>query len=185
MSNKNLGNSAQSFGSKVRDISKRPENTPGGFLSRVFFAVLQRRTNTNLERMQDHRTFLERWNALVIAYLRDPRNSIPQTNNALTSARGNLSKEILKPSMTWKVWVKSMRLLQVVKIDFHLRFHCYKREHIEHTMSMNLGDHYVDEDFEDDLLKPLAEEDLKVPEATVLSEASHIPASSIPDNILG
>ena len=182
-----------SFSSKVRNISRSPQNTVGGFLSKVFVDVLEKRTRTDLDRYADQRTFLERWNALVVNYLTDPKNSIPQNKEALTAARGNLIKEILKTSMTWKVWVKAMRLLQVVKIDFHFRFTLFNNEVIEHQATMNLGQVYVDDEQDlsfNDPAKSTEQEQNKDSKANIEEVIEDyyvqpVPKSTIPEDILG
>ena len=61
----------------------------------------------------------QKWDKLVIDYLNDSRNSIPQNEKDRYSARGNLQKEIVaNPSMSWKVFCKAMRLINVVRFDF-------------------------------------------------------------------
>lgn len=35
-------------------------------------------------------------------------------------AAGNLRRELVKPEMTWKVFVKGIRLLQPIKVDFSI-----------------------------------------------------------------
>lgn len=181
--------STQSFGNKVRNIARSPQNTVGGFLSKIFFNVLEKRTRVNLDHYPDQRTFLERWNALVVHYLNDPVNSIPQNKEALSAARGNLTKEILKPSMTWKVWVKALRLMQVVKIDFHFKFTLFNKEIIDHSATMNLGHVHVEDENELNFIQ--IPPPVKVPNTDNGQESGKenyvrpIPASSIPEDILG
>lgn len=181
--------STYSFGNKVRDLARNPQNTVGGFLSNVFFSVLEKRTRVNLDHFPDQRTFFERWNALMVHYLNDPKNSIPQNKEALTAARGNLAKEILKTSMTWKVWVKALRLLQVVKIDFSFRFTLFNNEVIEHQATMNLGQVYIEDDYDlnfENTPVSTQHNNVSSDEKTITPAQNHaIPESTIPSDILG
>lgn len=51
------------------------------------------------------------WNRLMMRYLNDPRNNIPNNSKDRSSSRGNLSKELRRAKMTWKVFEKGIRFL--------------------------------------------------------------------------
>lgn len=188
MSFKNIKALPQSFGSKVRNLSQNARNTSSGFLSRIFLKTLEKRLGTDINRVDQERTLLERWNALVNAYLRDPKNSVPQNNEGISAARGNLTKELLKPGISWKVFIKGLRLMQVVRIDFYFRFHIHNATIIEHYDSMNLGDAYIHDPNDDEFIIPV--ESAKEATSTdsgesIQSEAENeIPASTVPEDIL-
>lgn len=74
--------------------------------------------------LHDYKITPGRWQALVNQYLNDPRNGVPSTGADRSSHRGNLNKELLKPTMTIKVFQKAMRFLRPSSIRFevHLGF---------------------------------------------------------------
>lgn len=84
-----------------------------GALSRLFRQIL---FDINLESF--------RWGQLMDNYVKNPRNRIDQNNKDISSAKGNLAKELVRPDMTWKVFNKAMRFLNpkrvriVVAIDW-------------------------------------------------------------------
>lgn len=172
MSFKNFGTMPKSLGTQVRNVYNNTRSTVGGFLSKIFFAVLEKRIFVDLKRIDNDKTFFERWNSLVISYLQDPKNAIPQDKQSISAARGNLKKEIVKPNMSWKVWVKAMRFLQITKIEFYFKFHLQNNKIIEHNATMNIGDIYITD--KDDVMY---EEEKKQP--------TEVTASIVPDNILG
>ncbi len=81
-----------------------------------------------------------RFNFLMESFLNDRRNAIPQNNKDRASARGNFRKEFLKESMSWKVFCKGLRFLQVVKFELVIRLHHPNGTTTEHSKSVNLGD---------------------------------------------
>lgn len=66
-----------------------------------------------------------RFSELLRDYVTDPRNGIPQTPKDFTTARGNLTKELSREGMTFKVFLKGLRFLQVMKADVSVRCHYY------------------------------------------------------------
>lgn len=64
-----------------------------------------------------------RFGQLLQHYILDARNGVPNNKKDQTSQRGNLTKELSKPQMTWKVFCKAMRLLQIVRIEFVVKAH--------------------------------------------------------------
>lgn len=58
------------------------------------------------------------WEKMMVRYLNDPLHNIPPTGNRRSSARGNLQKELSRPSMTWKVFQKAMRFLNPKRVRF-------------------------------------------------------------------
>lgn len=61
------------------------------------------------------------WNKLMLGYLGDKRNRIPNNSRARSSTRGNLTKELSKPNMTWRNFEKGIRFLNPVEALFSLR----------------------------------------------------------------
>jgi hypothetical protein len=66
-----------------------------------------------------------RFSDLLNDYVTDPRNGVPPTPKDFTTARGNLTKELSRDGMTFKVFLKGLRFLQVMKVDFSVRCHYY------------------------------------------------------------
>ena len=62
------------------------------------------------------------WSSLMARYLNDPYNRIPPNPKDRSSARGNLNKELHRPTMTWKVFRKAILFLAPVKATFIIRF---------------------------------------------------------------
>lgn len=151
--------------SKMHQNKKNPPKTPGGFLSKLFITLLEKRIGISTAGVEEEATLHEKWNTLLLAYLKDPRNGIPQNSKSLSSERGNLTKEIIKPEMSWKVFVKGLRLLQVTKIEFDFKVHLYNGAVIKHSDDLNITNTYFTD----------VEEETK----------DGIPPSTVPDDILG
>jgi hypothetical protein len=64
-----------------------------------------------------------RFSDFLSDYVRDPANGIAQNTKDLTVARGNLTKELKRPGMTFSVYLKGLRFLKVVEVDFYVK--CY------------------------------------------------------------
>ncbi|QVD49402.1 hypothetical protein LUCX_332 [Xanthomonas phage vB_XciM_LucasX] len=62
-----------------------------------------------------------RWDMLIRDYLADPRNGIPNNSRDRSSARGNLNKELFRPDMTWRVFLKAMNFLNLVRVSFTVK----------------------------------------------------------------
>lgn len=91
-----------------------------------------------------------RWNHLMTNYVMDKRNCIPANNRDQSSARGNLQKELLKRKMTWKVFCKGIRFLNITKFDFVIRAHHSNGKITEHTKSVSFGEIMNDSQTHDD-----------------------------------
>jgi hypothetical protein len=83
-----------------------------GVLSRLFRKILW-----------DLKIGPNRFGTLLQDYILNPLNGVPNNKKDQTSARGNLAKEFSKPQMTWKVFMKAMRFLQVWRIEFVVKLH--------------------------------------------------------------
>ncbi|WP_144106719.1 hypothetical protein [Paraburkholderia sp. BCC1886] len=62
-----------------------------------------------------------RYGNLMHDFVTDIRNGYPPTRRDQTSARGNLTKEFARPQMTWKVFMKGLRFLQIEEVEFAIR----------------------------------------------------------------
>lgn len=90
--------------------TKRAEEATGT-LSKLFRQI-----------MCDQNFSVNTWNRNMLRYLKDPRNRIPQNSRDMSSARGNLSKELLKRSMTWGVFEKAIRFFNPCRVRLTLEF---------------------------------------------------------------
>lgn len=81
-----------------------------GILSRLFRLMLL-----------DFNVNVFKWNRLMNNYLNDPRNRVPRTPKARSSTRGNLSKELRKPKMTWSNFEKGIKFLNPLKAEFTVK----------------------------------------------------------------
>lgn len=96
------------------DIFTDPVKSIGeakGVLSKLFRTILVEREITP-----------GMWSAQMARYLNDPYNKIPPNPKDRSSARGNLNKELHRPTMTWKVFRKAILFLAPVKATFIIRF---------------------------------------------------------------
>lgn len=64
------------------------------------------------------------WNTRMPRYLEEPRNRIPQNGKDMSSARGNLSKELSRNTMTWNVFMKGLSFINPVnaKLTLEIEF---------------------------------------------------------------
>lgn len=85
---------------------------PNGILARLFRIILWQLNITPM-----------RFGKYMNDYIHDKRNRIKDTRSAHTSARGNLMKELGKPEMTFKVFMKGLRFIKVVRIEFIIKAH--------------------------------------------------------------
>lgn len=76
---------------------------------------------------------------LMNMWLNDPKNGIPRNIKDQSSARGNLQKELFKTKMSWKVFCKGLRFLNIVRFEFVIRAHHSNGNITEHTKAVNLG----------------------------------------------
>lgn len=77
---------------------------------------------------------------LTEGYLNDPRNAIPNNVHARSSARGNLNKELQKHNMSWRVFCKGMRFLNIFKFELIVRTKQANGRVLEFGVAVNLGE---------------------------------------------
>jgi hypothetical protein len=80
-----------------------------------------------------------RWGSLMYDFITDPRNGVPDNKKDQTSWRGNFVKEFERRQMTWKVFCKAMRFLQLVKIRFIVEAYHRNGKVTEHSTFVNFG----------------------------------------------
>lgn len=89
--------------------------------------------------MDDQKFNMTVWNRNMLRYLKDPRNRIPQNSRDMSSARGNLSKELLRPSMTWGVFEKAIRFLNPYRVRLKLEFEWKSGIKTEYSAIIHVG----------------------------------------------
>lgn len=89
------------------------------------------------------------WNRNMVRYLKDPRNRIPQNSRDMSSARGNLSKELLRSSMTWGVFEKAIRFLNPCRVRLKLEFEWHSGLKTEYSAVIHVSDKATPEVGED------------------------------------
>ena len=72
------------------------------------------------------------WSRLMNDWMSDRRNNVPVTPKERTSMRGNLQKELHRERITWKVFLKAMRFMQVRRVEIKFVFHVKGRAPIVH-----------------------------------------------------
>lgn len=97
-----------------------------GTLSRLFRQIL---FDVNITPM--------RWNKLMQAYLSNPRNGVPQHGRDRSTARGNLNKELRKPSMTWNNFRRGLVFLGPIKIRFEVHLTWANKKTTVHGVTMS------------------------------------------------
>lgn len=80
-----------------------------------------------------------RFGSLLQDYILDPRNGVANNKQDQTSARGNLTKEFARPQMTWKVFCKALKFLQILRIEFSVTAHWRHGNPTVHSTKVNLG----------------------------------------------
>jgi hypothetical protein len=69
--------------------------------------------------LQVHCSNHQRFDYLMLRYLADEKNHFPQNIRDKTSIRGNLRKELLKTTMSWKVFCKGLCFLEIHSININ------------------------------------------------------------------
>ena len=77
-----------------------------------------------------------KFNVLIERYI--IRSNIPQNIKEISSTRGNLKKELLKSTMTWKVFTKALVFIGVKKFELIIRIQHSNDKITEHTKIVNL-----------------------------------------------
>jgi hypothetical protein len=80
-----------------------------------------------------------RYGDLMRDFVTDIRNGIAPTRKDQTSARGNITKEFARPQMTWKVFMKALRFLQVTKVEFAIKCHYANGRTTTHGTTVDFG----------------------------------------------
>lgn len=86
----------------------------------------------------------ERFNVLMDQFLRDPRNGIPTNLKERSSARGNIRKELLRPYMTWKVFCKGLKFLNIPSFSVSITLNHRNGSKTYHTQKIILDELFIE-----------------------------------------
>ncbi len=70
------------------------------------------------------------------------------SSKEVASERGNIKKELLKPQMSWRVFIKGLVFLQIKRFDISVTLHHVNGHISTHTKAVNI-DTYADTPPED------------------------------------
>lgn len=120
--------------SKILNSATKKVEESQGVLTRLFRQV-----------MDDINMTPYTWQRHMQRYLNDPRNRISKNSKQMSSARGNLVKELVRPDMTWKVFRKALSFLnpKSAKFTLTLEWHNGKstvHEVVIHTSQLDVED---------------------------------------------
>lgn len=100
-----------------------------GVLSRAFRKI-----------MAEMGVTMELWEGNMKRYLQDPRNRIPQNSKDISSARGNLVKELVRGDMSWKVFVKALKFLGPKSVRLKLEITWWNNRTTIHEIPVHTSD---------------------------------------------
>jgi hypothetical protein len=123
MANNNINNLL-----RTDDIGISKTSGANGVLSRLWRQIL---VDLNIREA--------RFGELLQAYVLDPRNAVPNNKRDQISTRGNLNKEFGRPQMTWKVFCKALKFLNIAKIEFVINATHTNGKLTSHSTLVNLG----------------------------------------------
>lgn len=107
-------------------------HTPSGGVSQIL-AKLYKKILVELN-MND----LTIWEGMMVRFITSPWSGIPDNRRDRSSARGNLQKELLTDSMSWKVFCKGLRFLQIKKFKIVIEAHHSSGKVTVHDYVVNL-----------------------------------------------
>lgn len=68
------------------------------------------------------------WGSLMLRYVDNPRNGVPKTQDARSSVRGNLNRELRASVMTWMSFDKGLKFLNPLYYVAEIEFHTHEGE---------------------------------------------------------
>lgn len=99
-----------------------------GVLARMFRKMLYDLNITNAK-----------WGSLMYDFITDIRNGVPNNKKDQTSMRGNLTKEFSRPQMTWKVFCKALRFMQITRIELAIKAYHENGKTSVHSTEVDFG----------------------------------------------
>lgn len=82
-----------------------------------------------------------RWSKLMHGYLTDPRNGIPNNSRNQATERGNLNKALRKDDLTWRVFLRGLNFLNLMRVRFSVEITLHNGR--TYTVSAKLKDRHV------------------------------------------
>lgn len=76
------------------------------------------------------------WSQLMQQYLDNPANGVANVPKDRATARGNLNKELTRPQMSWKVFMKAIRFFGAIRADFTVKLWLPTNKTCEATVTM-------------------------------------------------
>ena len=77
--------------------------------------------------------------AMLNLYVRNSANGIPNNKRDQISARGNLTKEIFKPILSWKVFCKALKFIGARKFELSVKIYYYDGKTSQHSTMVNIS----------------------------------------------
>jgi hypothetical protein len=78
-----------------------------------------------------------KFSSLIAEYIE--KANIPSNIKEISSTRGNIKKELLKNTISWKVFIKGLMFLNVSRFDIGVSLHHTNGKITNHYRSVNLG----------------------------------------------
>ncbi len=87
-----------------------------------------------------------RFHYFLESYLQDPVNAIPQNRKDITSARGNIVKEINQTSITWLMFTRALKIIRANRFTITITIHHNDSESTSHSVGVDLGRSFIKDD---------------------------------------
>ncbi len=100
--------------------------------------------------LRDRAISPNRFEILINDFINNAKRGIPEHRLSRHFTRGNLRRELEKPTMTFKVFMKGMKFLKVSRITFAVELHHASGEKSLHQRVIDLGNPQIVEDFVND-----------------------------------
>lgn len=108
----------------------------GGILARLWRQILD---DVNMKP--------NRFEVLLSDFITNAKRGIPEHRVSRHFTRGNLRRELEKDTMTFKVFMKGMKFLKIVKINFTVELQHQSGRKTLHQTTIDLGNPQLNEDF--------------------------------------
>ena len=120
---------------------------------------------------------------LLHEYIMDSRHHVPNNKRDQTSMRGNLTKEFARTEMTWKVFCKALRFLQIVQIELAVKAKHRNGRITLHSIDIEFGDRRSMKDIDEWLDQE--EDDDEEPDTSNAAMDELIPPFQLPYDEIG
>lgn len=115
---------------KIITLANDSAQSPGGFLNRVLTRILIMRAG-NTDNKQH---ILEVIHGMIDNYIENPANGFnARDRNQSSNIRGNILKEITNGQITWKVFIKGLRILDITKCEISFKLTTSDGKEINYT----------------------------------------------------